>query len=52
MQRPESLTFVAPLGRRILQIMGETWSSTGIAVAMVVAAGSFITAPFHESCAR
>ncbi len=48
--RPESLTFVAPLGRAILQIMGEALSSTGFAVAMVlgVAAGSFATAAVRE----
>jgi uncharacterized membrane protein YedE/YeeE len=45
-QRPESLTFVAPLARIILQIMGEALSSTGFAVATVfgVGAGSFATA--------
>jgi uncharacterized membrane protein YedE/YeeE len=42
-QRPESLTFVAPLGRLILQIMGEALSSTGFAVATIfgVGVGSF-----------
>ncbi len=49
-QRPESLTFVAPLGRLVLQIMGEALSSTGFAVAMVfgVAAGSFAAAASRE----
>jgi uncharacterized membrane protein YedE/YeeE len=42
-QRPESLTFVAPLGRLILQLMGEALSTTGFAVATLfgVSAGSF-----------
>jgi len=45
-QRPESLTFVAPLGRLMLQVMGETLSTTGFAVATLfgVAAGSFAVA--------
>lgn len=49
-QRPESLTFVAPLGRLILQLMGETLSSTGFAVATVfgVSAGSFAVAAVRE----
>jgi hypothetical protein len=49
-QKPESLTFVAPLARLILQIMGEALSSTGFAVATVfgVMAGSFVTAALRE----
>jgi uncharacterized membrane protein YedE/YeeE len=49
-QKPESLTFVAPLARLILQIMGETLFSTGFAVATVfgVMAGSFVTAALRE----
>lgn len=49
-QKPESLTFVAPLARLILQIMGEALSSTGFAVATVlgVAAGSFVAATLRE----
>jgi uncharacterized membrane protein YedE/YeeE len=49
-ERPESLTFVAPLARLILQIMGETLSSTGFAVATVfgVAAGSFVAAALRD----
>jgi uncharacterized membrane protein YedE/YeeE len=49
-QPPESLTFVAPLGRLILQIMGETLSSTGFAVAAAfgVAAGSFGAAVLRD----
>jgi uncharacterized membrane protein YedE/YeeE len=45
-QRPESLTFVAPLGRLILQLVGESLFSTGFAVATVfgVSAGSFAVA--------
>jgi uncharacterized membrane protein YedE/YeeE len=49
-QRPESLTFVAPLGRLILQLMGESLSSTGFGVATVlgVGAGSFVVAAARE----
>ena len=49
-QRPESLTFVAPLGRFILQIMGEALSSTGFAVSTIfgVAVGSFVIAAFRD----
>jgi uncharacterized membrane protein YedE/YeeE len=49
-ERPESLTFVAPLGRLILQLVGETLSSTGFAVAAVfgVGAGSFVVAASRE----
>ncbi|KAB2920757.1 MAG: YeeE/YedE family protein [Hyphomicrobiaceae bacterium] len=45
-QRPESLTFVAPLGRLILNIMGETLSSTsfGVATLFGVAMGSLAVA--------
>lgn len=44
--RPESLTFVAPLGRAVLTIMGETFASAHFAVASVagVIAGSFAVA--------
>jgi uncharacterized membrane protein YedE/YeeE len=49
-QRPESLTFVAPLGRLILQLVGESLSSTGFAVATLfgVSAGSFAVASVRE----
>jgi uncharacterized membrane protein YedE/YeeE len=49
-QRPESLTFVAPLGRLILQLVGESLSSTGFAVATVfgVSAGSFVVASVRD----
>jgi uncharacterized membrane protein YedE/YeeE len=49
-QRPESLTFVAPLGRFILQLMGESLSSTGFGVATVlgVGAGSFVVAASRQ----
>ena len=45
-QHPESLTFVAPLGRLILQLVGEALSSTGFAVATLfgVGVGSFAVA--------
>lgn len=45
-QRPESLTFVAPLGRLILLVVGETLTTTGFAVATLfgVAIGSFVVA--------
>jgi hypothetical protein len=45
-QRAESLTFVAPLGRLILQVVGEAFSTTGFAVATLfgVGAGSFVVA--------
>ncbi len=45
-QRPESLTFVAPLGRLILRIMGETLSSTSFGVVSIlgVGVGSFSVA--------
>jgi uncharacterized membrane protein YedE/YeeE len=49
-QRPESLTFVAPLGRLMLQLMGEAFSSTsfGVATVLGVAAGSFAVAVARE----
>jgi uncharacterized membrane protein YedE/YeeE len=49
-QRPESLTFVAPLGRLILQVVGETLSGTGFAVATLfgVGAGSFAVAAARD----
>jgi uncharacterized membrane protein YedE/YeeE len=49
-QRPESLTFVAPLGRVILQLMGEAFSNTGFAGATLfgVAAGSFTVAAVRQ----
>jgi uncharacterized membrane protein YedE/YeeE len=49
-QRPESLTFVAPLGRFILQVMGETMSNAGFAVSMIcgVSVGSFVIAALRE----
>ena len=42
-QPPESLSFVVPLGRLLLQLMGEALSTTGFAVtaALGAAAGSF-----------
>lgn len=45
-QRPESLTFVAPLGRLILQLVGEALTTTNFAVATLfgVGAGSFMVA--------
>jgi uncharacterized membrane protein YedE/YeeE len=45
-QRPESLTFVAPLGRLLLQLMGESLATTGFAAATVLGAavGSFAIA--------
>ena len=45
-QRPESLSFVAPLGRLLLQFMGETLSTTSFSVATLfgVAGGSFAMA--------
>lgn len=45
-QRPESLTFVAPLGRLILQLVGEALTATSFAVATLfgVGAGSFVVA--------
>lgn len=48
--RPESLSFVAPLARLVLHIMGEALSSTGFAIATVlgVVAGSFVTAAMRE----
>jgi uncharacterized membrane protein YedE/YeeE len=49
-QPPESLSFVAPLARLILQVMGESLASTGFAVATVfgVAAGSFAMAALRD----
>lgn len=49
-QQAQSLTFVAPLGRTILQIMGEALSSTSFGVATVfgVGMGSFAVAAFRE----
>jgi uncharacterized membrane protein YedE/YeeE len=49
-QAPESLSFVAPLARLILQIMGESLSSTGFAVTTVfgVAGGAFATAALRD----
>jgi uncharacterized membrane protein YedE/YeeE len=49
-QRPESLTFVGPLGRLILQWMGEALSNTGFAVATLfgVGIGSFVVAAVRE----
>ena len=49
-QRLESLTFVAPLGRLLLQVMGEKLSSTEFAVATVfgVSAGSFAVAAARD----
>ena len=41
-QRSESLTFVAPLGRVILLLMGEALSSTGFAVATVFGLRRFL----------
>jgi uncharacterized membrane protein YedE/YeeE len=49
-QRPESLTFVAPLGRLILQLMGEALSSTsfGVATLFGAGAGSFVVAAVRD----
>ena len=49
-QRPESLTFVIPLGRLLLQLVGERLSSTEFAVATVfgVSAGSFAVAAVRD----
>jgi uncharacterized membrane protein YedE/YeeE len=48
--RPESLTFVAPLGRVILQLVGESLSSAGFAEATLfgVATGSFSVAAVRQ----
>jgi uncharacterized membrane protein YedE/YeeE len=49
-QHPESLTFVAPQGRVILQLVGESLSSTGFAEATLfgVTAGSFTVAAVRQ----
>ncbi len=49
-QAPESLSFVAPLARVILQVMGESLATTGFAVATVfgVAVGSFAAAALRD----
>jgi uncharacterized membrane protein YedE/YeeE len=49
-QRPESLTFVAPLGRLILQLVGEALTTTSFAVATLfgVGAGSFVAAAARD----
>lgn len=49
-QRPESLTFVAPLGRLILQLVGEALATTSFAVATLVGVGvgSFTVAAVRD----
>lgn len=48
--RPESLTFVAPLGRAVLIAMGQTLGQTGFEVATVlgVPLGSFVVARWRD----
>lgn len=49
-QRPESLSFVAPFGRLLMQVMGEALASAGFGVATLfgVGAGSFAVAAARD----